>query len=224
MQTGEQSFLRNSRPRDGRVNIRLQLILVVRRCSCNVLLRLRPNKFCRVEFGSCHRKLKYDKALMCLNEFLYNLAFVDGMPIPNQDNETTHKAKQLFEKSDHLFTGQAIPIRLDGQSDFLALGRNQQSAQNVETVVMINTRSNHRRLPAPRPSAFERRNQREACFIFKRQRGVQLANLFLPLAIPSAAKPSPPLRLCAKGDAVVAGCSIPADPRGAISHWDGNAP
>ena len=89
---------------------------------------------------------------------------------------------------------------------------------------MINACPNDRRLPTPRPSAFEWRDQREACFIFKCQPSVQFANLFLSLATCPPSKPRLLHHPCVVGGVVVAGCSSPADPARAKPRWDGNAP
>jgi hypothetical protein len=108
---------------------------------------------------------------------------MNRMAVPDEDDGTGDGTKDLFEKGDHIFTSQVMPIRLDAQSHSFAIWRDQQHAQKIETLMMVYTSAQEGCLPTTRPGPLERRHQGEAAFIFKTQRGAQLPTLFLSWAI-----------------------------------------
>lgn len=117
-----------------------------------------------------------------------------------------------MEKGNHLFSGQAVPVGLEAQPNSFSLRRNQQHAQEIKTLVMVDAGADDRRLAAASPAALKRRDQREAAFIFESPGSAQLPTLFLSWAVllPSSAQW---LRHPAGGDGVaVADCSNPSDP------------
>src|SRR3990170_36757 len=108
---------------------------------------------------------------------------MNGMVIPNPHNFARNCAKQLLQKGNYLDASQRASIRMNHQLEmFFAMIRNKHCAKQIQSLMMVQTGSHHRCLPTRRPSTLEWRHKREAAFIFKCQRGLQLTPLFLSLA------------------------------------------
>ena len=120
---------------------------------------------------------------MSVQKLLNRLAFVNRMTIPNQDNGSWNKMKNLLKKGNHLFACQAMPIRADAQSEPLALWRNQEHTQQTEAFVMVNRGSQNRCLTSARPAPLNRRYECKAAFVFQSEGSAQLPTLFLSLVI-----------------------------------------
>lgn len=195
----------------------------IMRCEVGgVFADLGPNKFNRIEFWSAGWKMINMQVRMLSNQFLNEVAFMDGMVIPDQNDLAWNCPQQLLQKSDDLFTAQAAPIRAGGQFDLAPIGADQQCAQQVQPLVMRQAGAKGGRLSTWRPTSLERRDQREAAFIFKYQRGPQLTPLFLSLARPAASrKQSLPRRVGLPG-AAPSGYSSPYDPSRAKRRWEHN--
>ncbi len=193
----------------------------IMRCEVGgIFLGLGPNELDRVKFRSTDRKVIDMQSPMLSNKLLNKPSFVDGMVIPNQHDLARNRSQQLLQKCDDLFTTQAVPIRTVSQLDLVAIRADQKCAQQVQPLVVRQTGANGWRMSAPRPTSFERRDQREAAFIFKHQCGQQLTPLFLSLARPAASrKQSHPRRVGLPG-AAASGCSSPCDPSSARHHWE----
>ncbi len=193
---------------------------IVRRKVGSVFTDLRPNKFNRVEFWCADRKVIDMQAWILGNELLNELALMDGMVIPHQNDLAWNNPQQPFQKSDDLLTAQAAPIRASDQFDLAAIWADQQCAQQVQPLVVLQAGTDGRRMSSRRPAALERRNQRETAFIFKNQRGQQFTPLFLSLARPAASRKQLPPRRVGSPSAAVSGCSNPSDPSRARHHWE----
>jgi len=104
---------------------------------------------------------------MLVDKILNQLALMDGMVVPDQDHLTRDRSQQLLQKGNHLLATQAASIRADHQFDLAARRTDQQGAQQIQPLVMLQAGSQGWGLTSRRPAAFERRDQREAAFIFK---------------------------------------------------------
>jgi hypothetical protein len=142
----------------------LAIRIYMRRSSSNIFSNLRPDKFCWIQFGSGYWKFKNDQTFMCLNEILHCLTFMNRMTIPSQYDGAALQSKDLFQKSNHFYTGEVVLVRPDTQTNLSSFWRDQEHAQNIVALVMINRSTLNRRLSAPRPCALERRYHSEACF------------------------------------------------------------
>lgn len=192
----------------------------VMRCKISgVFTDLGPNELNRIEFGSTSRIMIDMQARMLSNEILNEFTFVDGMVIPDQNDLTRNNPQYLLQESYNLFAAQAVPVRLRSQLDLAAIRLDQQCTQQVQPLVMRQAGTNGRRMSTWRPTAFERRDQREAAFIFKYQRGQQLTPLFLSLAIRAASRKQWLPRHVGSPAAAVSGCSSPCDPSHARHRW-----
>ena len=219
-QTGCQSLGRVSRTSHGIPYSSAKLDHIMRRKISGVFTDLGPNKLNRIEFRSTGRKMINMQARMLGNEILNELAFMDGMVIPDQNDLTWNYPEQLLQKSHDLFTTQAALIRAGGQFDLAPIWTDQQCAQQVQPLVMRQAGTNGGRMSTWRPTPLERRDQREAAFIFKHQRGQQLTPLFLSLArLAASRKQWLPRRVGSPGVAP-SGCSSPSDPSCARRRWE----
>ena len=89
-------------------------------------------------------------------KLLYDLAFVNGMAVPHENDRSRNTTEDLLEKGDHLFSGQAVPIGLEAQPNSFSIRRNQQHAQEIKTLVMFDAGADDRCLTAASPAALER--------------------------------------------------------------------
>lgn len=81
------------------------------------------------------------------------------MIIPDKDNGTGSAAQQLLEKFNGFFAVQTMPIGTKAQLALFSIRQNQQSADDIETVMVTDTGADNGRFTTSRPSALERRNQ-----------------------------------------------------------------
>ena len=82
-----------------------------------------------------------------------------------------------------LHPGQCTSVRTDAQLEtFFAMIRNEDRTPQIQSLMVIQTGTHHRRVSTRRPSPFQWSNERKAAFIFKNQHGFQLTPLFLSMA------------------------------------------
>lgn len=191
------------------------------RCEIgNVFTHLCPNKFNRIELWSTDRKVINMHTRILGKKLLHKLTLVDGMVVPHQNDLARNDPQNLLQESDHLFATQAAPIGTCGQLDLSAIQTHQQCTQHVQPLVMLQAGTNSRCASTWRPTALERRDQREAAFIYKNQPSPQFTPLFLSLARPAASrKRSPPRRVGSPG-AAASGCSNPCDLSRVRRRWE----
>jgi hypothetical protein len=148
--------LRASGSGDASHDIGVKFSPIMRCSSSSVFTHLRPDVFSRIEFwcGSWE-PVNYHTLLRC-QEFLYDLALMDGMIIPDEKDVTGSAAQQLFEKNNDFLAGQTMPVRANAQFELLSVWQNQQSADDIETVMMADTGADGGRFTTRRPSALER--------------------------------------------------------------------
>ena len=202
-----------------RKDILLKFPGIVRCGSSRVLCGLGPDELCWIEFRGSDREVKHVQSFVSSQKILNRFALVNGMTIPDQHDRSRNETENLSKKMDHLFAGETMPVRTNTQPNSFALGRDQQRSQQIETLVMIDGSPLDRRLAAPRPGPFERRNKRKTAFIFQNQSSAQLATLFLSVAVllPSTARWQ--LRPDAVVDVVGVGCSNPSAASRARQRW-----
>jgi hypothetical protein len=119
------------------------------------------------------------KAWMLRQELLHFLSSMNRVFVPHQDNRTAHLSKQVFEKSDNLVARDAALIRSGPQSDAASAGCDEQSADVIHSLVVLDARPDFGRLALGCPRPFDGTNQRLSVFIDKNERGGQFTPLFL---------------------------------------------
>lgn len=142
--------------------------------------------------------------------------------IPNQHAWTLDMFQHMTQEIDHLFTGQRALMPLHPQFDPLRFGCHQQCANQVGSLMMLQTGAKRGCLPARCPGALKWTDQRFATFIEKNQGGTQGLPLFLSMASDSVSnKRSRRHRVVA----LVVGAfgnSTSFGPAHARRHWDDN--
>jgi len=88
----------------------------------------------------------------------------------------------MLQEINDLVAGQITLIRLGTQADFASAGRDQQCANRVDSLVVLQARRNRGRLSARGPGALEGTDQRLPIFINKDKGGTQVTPLFLSWA------------------------------------------
>jgi len=190
------------------------------RCKvCSVFADLGPDKFDRVELWCADWKVIDMQTWMLSNEILNELALMDGVVIPYQNDLAWNAPQYLLQKSNHLFTAQAVPIRTCRQSDLATIRADQQCTQQIQSLVVLQTGPQSGRMSSKRPAAFERRDQGKAALIFKNQRGQQLTPLFLSLARRAVSRRRSFPRRVGLPNVAPSGYSNPCDPSHTTHHW-----
>ena len=198
--------------------------MIMRSGTCRIFIDLGPNIFLRVQLGSRHGKVKHMQTFLFRHKFLNHLALVDRMAVNDQHQGSGYNPQKLFQKGDHLFTGQSMPVGLNTEPYPSALGRNQQRTQKIETLIVSDAGPLAGGLASSGPGAFERRDQREAAFIFQNEGRAQLATLFLSwVALPLSNVPPRPHPV-ARGSVGDVDCSSPSAASRARQHWGCSGP
>lgn len=120
---------------------------------------LGPYEFRWVEFWGAGRKFMHMKARMMRHKIFYLATAMNGMLIPHQHNRSLDVHQQMCEKPKHLLTADRLPIGLKAKLNLTLSGSYTYSTNQVQTLIMFQTRANRRRLAARGPRAFERRDQ-----------------------------------------------------------------
>ena len=96
---------------------------------------------------------------MLCQEFLNDLAFVDGVIIPDENNVVGSTTQQLVEKLNYFLASQAMPVRAYAQLELFSAGQDQQGSDDIETVMVADAGANDGRFATRCPGVLERRYQ-----------------------------------------------------------------
>ena len=91
-------------------------------------------------------------------------------------------SKQMAQEVNDLLAGQVAAIRLGAQFDLAPTRRDEQRTDRIDTLMVLKTGPNSRRLTPRCPSALERADQRLPIFINKYKGCAQVTPLFLSMA------------------------------------------
>lgn len=112
-------------------------------------------------------------------EILDLAATMNRVLVPDHHNGTRNAPEQMLQKKDDLIAAERDRIGLQMQLDLAFPRTHTYGTNQVEAVIVFDTRTNDRRSAARRPRPFERRDQRKATFIEKNERRAELLPLFL---------------------------------------------
>ena len=118
-----------------------------------------------------------------------------------------------------MFTSQIVPIRVHREFEVSTAGADQQSPHQIQSLVMIQAGAQARRVPARRPTVFERRHQAKAIFVFQNQPSMQFTTLFLSLAARASSTARSVPHRAGSPAVAAAGCSNPCGSTTATRHW-----
>lgn len=158
-ETRAQAFLRASGSGNASRDIVAKFSTITRCRSGCIFAHLRPDILSRVEFWRSSGKPVNDQAFMLCQEFLYDLALMNRVVIPDKYDVAGSTTQKLLEKGDDFFASQTMPVRAYAQPVSFSAGQDQQSTNDVETIMMANAGANDRRFATRCPSALERRDQ-----------------------------------------------------------------
>ena len=113
---------------------------------------------------------------------LYFLALMNRRFVPDQHDGPAHPSQQMLHEFNHLVASQITLIRLGTPADFASTGRDQQRANGVDPLVVLQAGPNRGCLPARCPSSLEGTDQRLPIFVNQYQGGTQVTPLFLSWA------------------------------------------
>ena len=111
-----------------------------------------------IELRCTGRKGVHVQTRFSLDEVLDQASLMNGMVIPNQDDGASHAPENLFEKKDHVFTTQVHSKGSHRQLHLSSTGTDQDGAQQVQSLMMVQTGIGTRCLATRRPTAAKRRN------------------------------------------------------------------
>jgi hypothetical protein len=86
--------------------------------------------------------------------------------MPDKNNVTWYQLQYLLQENDSVFRTQGASKGAYTQADLSQFWTDEQGTKHIQALVMVQTRAGSGRSSAWRPAAFERRHQREACFIY----------------------------------------------------------
>ncbi len=119
---------------------------------------------------------------MFSNKHLNFLLGMDGRIVPNQDDWTRDLMQQPSQEFNHLFACHAPLVQLYPQLDPSRFRRDQQGADQIGTLMMVEAGAHGGRLTAWSPSPLEWADQRFATFIKENQGCAEAPPLFLSKA------------------------------------------
>ncbi len=104
------------------------------------------------------------------------------MPIPHHPYGTFDLTHQVLQESHHFISADRSPMRLQVQLDLTPSWRHAHGANQVQALIVLQTRAQGGRLSTRRPSAFQRGDQRKARFVWKNERRPSFTTVFLSAA------------------------------------------
>jgi hypothetical protein len=119
---------------------------------------MRPHELHRIELRCAGRKGINVQTRFSLDKVLDQASLMNGMVIPDQDNGTGNATQDLFEEQDHMFTTQIYTKRSHRQLYLSSSGADQDGAQQVQSLMMVQTGVYTRCLTTRRPAASQWRN------------------------------------------------------------------
>ena len=119
---------------------------------------MRPHELHWIELRCTGRKGVNVQTRFSLDKVLDQASLMNGMVVPNQDDGADNAPEDLFEKKDHVFTTQVHSKGSHRQLHLSSTGTDQDGAQQVQSLMMVQTGIGTRCLATRRPTAAERRN------------------------------------------------------------------
>lgn len=113
---------------------------------------------------------------------LYFLALMNRRFVPDQHDGAAYPSQQMLQEFNDLVAGQITLVRLGPQADSASAGRDQQSANRIDPLVVLKAGPNLGRLSSRRPGSFEGTDQRLPIFVNKYKGCTQVTPLFLSWA------------------------------------------
>ena len=165
-QASQHSLFRCSGTCDANLYPVTQFLDVVRYKTGGVLADLGPHELHGVQFGSTGWKAVFMYTWMVIDELLCLWRDVNFVVIPDKNNVTRYQLQHLLQENDGVLRTQVTQKGAYTQVDLSQFRTDEQSAKQIQALVMVQTCACCRCLSTWRPASFERRHQREARFIY----------------------------------------------------------
>lgn len=120
---------------------------------------MHPHELNWIELRCTGRKGVNVQARFSLDKVLDQASLMNGMVVPNQDDGADNAPEDLFKKKDHMFTTQIYLKGSHRQLHLSSTGTDQDGAQQVQSLMMVQTGIGTRCLATRRPTAAQWRNQ-----------------------------------------------------------------
>lgn len=78
--------------------------------SCGMFADLCPNELHRVEFRSARREVVHMQTQLCCDKIFHDIAFMDGVIVPHQDDLSLNPPEQLLQEFYVLLTAQTMLV------------------------------------------------------------------------------------------------------------------
>jgi hypothetical protein len=150
---------------------------------------------------------------------LYFLALMDRRFVPDQHDGTAYPSQQLLQEFNDLVASQITLVRFGTQADFASAGRDQQRANRIDPLVVLDAGPNLGRLSPRRPGPLEGTDQRLPIFVNKDKGCTQVPPLFLSWARDTVSSGRSRRRHAGRRAAVAFDNSNPSVARDTIPHW-----
>jgi hypothetical protein len=177
METGPETGVRPAQARQFRKNLFREGVEVVRPAVGQRALRLAPDAFIGIEFGSVAGEVFDMKARMPDQEAADVIAFVNLAVVPEKDHVAGQMPKQVTQKGADFRAADVHAMELIVEGDPMALRADRQSG-NQRHLAMLIAVSGDRRLSPRRPGAADRSDQQEAGFVQEDEVGAQVQRPF----------------------------------------------
>jgi len=125
----------------------------------NSVAGMGPNELHRIEIWCTGRKGVNVQTRFSLDKVVDQASLMNGMVIPNQDNWAHNTPQELFEEQDHVLTTQIYLKRSHRQLYLSTMRTYQESTEQIQSLVVVQTGVCTRRLATRRPTAAKWRNQ-----------------------------------------------------------------
>ena len=160
----------------------MQLLDISRCTTSEIFFHLCPDQLHRIEFRRARRKVVNMDTRMLSQKRLYFLALMNRCFVPDQHDGAAYPSQQMLQEFNDLVAGQITLVRLGTQADFASAGCNQQSANRIDPLVVLQAGPNLGRLSSRCPGSLEGTDQRLPIFVNKYKGCTQVTPLFLSWA------------------------------------------
>jgi len=152
---------------------------------------------------------------------LYFLALMDRRFVPDQHDGATHSSQQVLQEFNDLVARQITLVRLGTQTDAPSAGRDQQGANCIDPLIVLNAGPNLGRLSPRCPGPLEGTDQRLPIFVNKDKGCAQVTPLFLSWATDNVSSEQSRRRHAGRRGAVAFDNSTPCAAGDTTPHWNG---
>lgn len=157
--TSRQTIFRTTNFRNGRANFCAELSEIMRSKVFSCMASMCPNELHWIEFRCTDRKRINIQTRFSFDEVLNQASLMNGMIVPDQNNGTSNAPQELFEEHDHMLTTQIHSKGFSRQLHFSSPRTDQESTEQVQSLMVIQTGVRPRRLSTGCPTTSKRRNQ-----------------------------------------------------------------